>query len=492
VVVAVEAGAIEGRALDGVRAFRGIPYAAAPLAALRWRPPQPVTAWSGTRAAVSFGNDCLQHPLPTSIDPGSGLPMSEDCLYLNVWAPAGSKARRPVMVWIHGGGFTIGSGALAATDGAALTRQGVVVVTLNYRLGRFGFFAHPALTRAHPDEPTGNYGLMDQIAALEWVKRNIAAFGGDRADITVFGESAGGGSVLALMGSPMARGLFQKAIVESGGGRDQLPGLDHPAAATPAGDAAGRVFAAKAGLTDPDAAALRALPAEKVLGDLGFLNNSNRDDYAGMVIDGRVVTGNPAAIFARGAEAPVPLIIGFNSGELAGARAFTGAWTRQAAAKFGSREAALRKLYDPHGGDEGLTTDLLSDLVFVEPARFLARAHARAGHPVFLYQFDYVAEARRGAAQGAGHASEIPFVFDTVGGIDPKATAQDRATATAMSSYWTRFAATGNPNGGGQPTWPVYRVAADTLLNLSPAGPAPLSDRSRGRLDFLEESTGAP
>ena len=191
----VDSGPIEGRAAGGVAAFRGVPYAAAPVGELRWRPPQPIPAWTAPRDASRFGSDCVQHPLPTFIDPGSGQPMSEDCLYLNVWAPAQAKGK-PVMVWIHGGGFTVGSGAMAVADGAALARQGVVVVTLNYRLGRFGFFAHPALAR--PGEPTGNYAIMDQIAALQWVKRNIAAFGGDPANVTVFGESAGGGSVLAL------------------------------------------------------------------------------------------------------------------------------------------------------------------------------------------------------------------------------------------------------------------------------------------------------
>ena len=487
VAVPVENGVLGGRALDGVRAFRGIPYAAPPVGALRWRPPQPAPAWSGPREAIRFGADCLQHPLPTFIDPGSGQPTSEDCLYLNVWAPA-DGARHPVMVWIHGGGFTIGSGAMAATDGAALARKGVVVVTLNYRLGRFGFFAHPALTRDHPDEATGNYALMDQIAALAWVKRNIKAFGGDPAKVTLFGESAGGGSVIALMGSPAARGLFQQAIVESGGGRDDLPGLDRAAADYPAGNAAGQAFAAKAGLKDPDAAALRALPADKVLGDLDFINNRNRTDYAGMVIDGRIVTDNPAAIFARGEEAPVPLVIGFNSAELGGAKAFTAASTKQAAARFGPGEPALRKLYDPQGGEDGLATNFLSDVIFAEPARLLARAHAKAGRPTYLYQFSYVAQAKREKEPGAGHASEIPYVFDTVAEVDPKSTAQDRAAAAATSALWTSFALHGRPAAKGS-AWPAYG-AADTLMDIAPDGARPLSGRTRARLDFLEAAWG--
>ncbi|MDP3745723.1 MAG: carboxylesterase family protein [Phenylobacterium sp.] len=486
---AANSGPLEGRSAGGVAAFLGVPYAAPPVGDLRWRPPQPAPGWTAPRDASRFGSDCLQHPLPTFIDPGSGQPRSEDCLYLNVWAPAKAKGR-PVMVWIHGGGFTIGSGAMAVSDGAALSRQGVVVVTLNYRLGRFGFFAHPALAR--PGEPTGNYAIMDQIAALQWVKRNIAAFGGDPTNVTVFGESAGGGSVLALMGSPAARGLFHKAIVESGGGRDEMASLETPSADAPAGHAAGMAFAEKAGLKAPDAAALRALPAEKVLGDLAFFNNRNRDDYAGLMIDGQVVTGDPAAIFAWGEQAPVPLIIGFNSAELAGAKAVTGGWAKQAAARFGPAEAGLRKIYDPDGGDGGLASNFLSDLVFVEPARFLARAHARAGHPIFLYQFDYVAEAKRATTPGAGHATEIAYVFDAVGQVDPKASAQDRAMSAVVSRYWTAFAGHGDPNGAGLPSWPAYQSKADTLLNFTAAGAAPLAGRSAARLDYIEVSWPKP
>jgi len=484
-VATVDAGRLEGQAADGVRSFLGVPYAAPPVGALRWRPPQSAPAWSGTREASRFGSDCLQHPLPKFIDPGSGQPTSEDCLYLNVWAPAEAGAPRPVMVWIHGGGFTIGSGAKAESDGAALARKGVVVVTLNYRLGRFGFFAHPALTREHPDEAVGNYALMDQIAALTWVRRNIMAFGGDPANVTVFGESAGGGSVLALMGSPAARDLFHKAIVQSGGGRDALPRLDKAGPDYPAGYAAGQAFAARAGAVD--AAALRALPADKVLGDLDFINNRNRTDYSGMMVDGRIVTDDPAAIFARGEEAPVPLVIGFNSAELGGAPSFTAAWTRQAAARFGPREPALRKLYDPAGGGDGLATHFLSDLIFAEPARMLARAHAQAGRPTYLYQFSYVAEAKRAKEPGAGHASEIPYVFDTLARTSPKATAQDRAAAAAASARWTSFAAGGRPGAD----WPLYDPAADTLIDIGPAGAAPLSKRTRDRLDFLEAAGAA-
>jgi len=482
----VEAGRAVGRTKDGVTAFRGLPYAAAPVGALRWRPPQPAPAWTGERDASQYGADCLQHPLPAMIDPGSGLPTSEDCLYLNVWAPAGA-GKRPVMVWIHGGGFTIGSGGKLESDGAALARRGVVVVTLNYRLGRFGFFAHPALAREHPEEPQGNYGFMDQIAALKWVQKNIAAFGGDPRQVTIAGESAGGGSVLTLMGSPAAKGLFQRAIVESGGGRDTPSTLDKPGGETPAGYAAGEAFAAGAGLKEPDAAALRALPAKTVLGDLGFFGDRGRKDYAGPMIDGRIVTDRTSVIFARGDEAQVPLVIGFNSRELGGAKALIAGWAKQQAAKFGPREAELRRLYDPTGGEDGLLDDFLSDLVFVEPARFLAAAHARHGRPTHVYQFSYVAEAKHKPGDGAGHASEIPYVFGTIGLTDPKATAADRAVGDLASGLWAGFVTAGAPK-----TWPAYDAASDTLLDISAAGAKPLAGRTKARLDFLASTQPAP
>ena len=362
----------------------------------------------------------------------------------------------------------------------------------NYQLGRFGFFAHPALTREHPGEPTGNYGIMDQIAALKWVRRNIAAFGGDPANVTIFGESAGGGSVLALMGSPMSRGLFEKAMWSPGGGRDRLATLEAPSADAPAAYTAGQAFAARAGLENPGAAALRALPAASVLGDVDFANSGGRSDYSGMVIDGRVITDNPAGIFARGKESPVPTLIGFNSDELGALKAYAGDWVKRDASNFGPREAALRRTYDPRGGDEGLVGDFLSDLIFVEPARFLASSHAASGRPAFLYQFGYVAEAKRVKAGGAGHASEIPFVFDTVGEVDPAAGAEDRAEGALLSRYWTRFAATGDPNGAGDATWPAYRPATDILMDFKPAAAAPLSGRSHERLDFLRENSQAP
>jgi para-nitrobenzyl esterase len=486
--VRIDTGELAGEARDGVMVFKGVPYAAPPVGPLRWRPPQPAAAWNQVRPATAFSADCLQNRLPKFIDPtASDGPMAEDCLYLNVWAPAAKPAKpAPVMVWIHGGGFVVGSGASAAYDGAALVRQGVVVVSFNYRLGRFGFFAHPSLAAIQPGEPAGAYAIMDQVAALAWVKRNIAAFGGDPDNVTIFGESAGGGSVHVLMGSPAARGLFHKAIVQSGGGRDRLPGLDRDGSDAPAALKAGLAFSERTGASDP--AALRALPAKAVLGDLSLLNNRDRPDYAGLMNDGRVVVDDPEAVYARGGQAPVPLLIGFTSNEFGSMQSFTGDWTKQAAAKFGDREAGLRRLYDPDGGERQLKARFISDVIFAEPARHLAGLHAGAGQPVWLYRFAYVPLAKRPGQTDAYHASDVPFGFDTVGGAVKDAAEPDLAMGRTMSAYWAAFARTGDPNGAGRPTWPAYDAASDRLLEFANDGPRSIATPDRDRLDYIAQS----
>ena len=262
-----------GAAADGVVSWKGVPFAAPPVGDLRWRAPRPAPAWDGVRQASAYANDCMQQPFPSDAAP-LGTPPAEDCLYLNVWAPEKpAAAKLPVMVWIHGGGFVNGGSSPAVYDGSHFARRGVVFVSFNYRLGRFGFFAHPALTQEAAGGPLGNYGYLDQIAALRWVQKNVAAFGGDPGNVTLFGESAGGGSVNTLMISPLAKGLFHKAIVQSGGGRAggvmamrhaRQPGPD----GSPSGEANGLAFAKLAGVTGEDAAALaalRKLPAADVV-----------------------------------------------------------------------------------------------------------------------------------------------------------------------------------------------------------------------------------
>lgn len=448
--VAVDSGAVVGAALDGVTSFKGIPYAAPPVGALRWSAPAPVQPWSMPRDATAYGPDCMQNPLP-GIKPGE-RPMSEDCLTLNIWTPKLAKgAKLPVMVWIHGGGFVGGSGTLPETDGSLLAKRDVVIVSFNYRLGRFGFFAHPALSEG------GNWGLMDQIAALKWVQRNIAAFGGDPARVTIFGESAGGESVSRLMASPAAKGLFAGAIVASGGGRDDWPTLADA-------QAKGQAFAARAGAADP--AALRALPAETVLGSIALMSKED-DRYSGPITDGTIVPGNAGAIFAAGKQARIPYIIGSNDDELgfipAPFRAMVNGPVEKA---LGSAAAGVKAAY---ASEDEANRRLGGDAIFAEPALAFGLSQARAGAPTFLYRFGYVAEGQRKPDVGAVHASDIAFQF---GNLAPDATAADRTAAKLIGDYWTNFAKTGDPNGKGLPAWSRLDPAAPQLLSIGVAATA--------------------
>ncbi|MCW4461996.1 carboxylesterase family protein [Sphingomonas sp. BT-65] len=442
--VRVDSGALNGATTDGVAAFKGIPYAAPPVGERRWTRPAPVVPWTEPRDATRFGADCTQNPIPGDVS--RGAPMAEDCLFLNVWTPKpAASAKLPVMVWIHGGGFVAGSGALDVTDGAGLAKRGVVVVTFNYRLGRFGFFAHPALGAG------GNWGLMDQIAALHWVKRNIAAFGGDPANVTLFGESAGGQSVARLMASPVARSLFAKGIAASGGGRDRWPALAEA-------QAKGIAFAAKAGAAD--LAALRALPAETVRGGIAILNKEEAI-YSGPITDGAIVSGNADAIFAAGGQARIPFIAGSNDDELGFVPApFLPMVNGPVLKEFGAGAEAVKTAY---GSEEKATRHIAGDAIFGEPALALARRHARSGAPAWLYRFGYVAEGKREPGRGAGHASDVAFQF---GNLAADATPADRAAAERIMAYWTNFARSGDPNGNGLPAWSRLDPAKPELLAI--------------------------
>jgi para-nitrobenzyl esterase len=479
-VVRVDAGPLRGVAADSVVSFKGVPYAAPPVGPLRWRAPQPVAPWPGVRPADRYGAICVQRHDPA--DNGVGpLPMSEDCLTLNVFTPAaapggGERRGLPVMVWIHGGGYVNGSATAALYDGSALARQGVVVVTLNYRLGRLGFFAHPALTRERADSVLGNYGLLDVVAALQWVQRNAAAFGGDAGNVTIFGESAGGNAVERLMIAPAARGLFHKAIAQSGLGRDRSARLREGA---PSAEAAGQAFAESLGVRTRDAAALRAIPLERIVaaGDPPSLSYGG-----GPVLDGVLLTDEVDAAFARGAQARVPFLLGSNSAEFPWAREGTPLFA--AVAAFTAEERV--RLEAAYGGAEALSASVVSDLLFVEPARHLARLHARAGAPTFLYRFSALAASARDRFPGAPHASDRPYVFRTLGASPWRTAARDSALADTVSAYWVAFARSGDPNGGGRPRWPAAGASPDTLLDFTDDGPraAPVPDAER--LDALE------
>jgi para-nitrobenzyl esterase len=482
--VAIDAGHLRGVVVDSVAVFRGVPYAAPPVDLLRWRPPQPVKPWSDVRVANAYGNDCMQNRLPFDSAP-SDQPKSEDCLVLNVWAHAAKPfSALPVMVWIHGGGFVQGSGASLVYDAVHLGQRGVVVVTFNYRLGRFGFFAHPALMREAGNEPFGNYGLMDQIALLKWVRRNIAAFGGDPGNVTLWGESAGGASVNALLVCPAAQGLFHKAIIESGGGRDDWALLSQERRGKASAVATAKAFAEEAGVKADDAAALRAIPASKVLGWLSMINQQ-AETFSGAIVDGALVPTDVIRAFAQGKQARVPYLIGSNNYELT-LLPMIGRFTKTALEAFGAARAEVTKIYDPDGGRAELDKYLINDLFFAEPARFFARTMAQSGSPAWLYRFSYVPEAKRAKQAGATHASEVPFVFDTIGAAYAEATDQDRQTARELSDYWISFARSGDPNGGDRPVWPGYSPQTNDLLEFTSLGPVARKNLDKQRLDYLQ------
>ena len=423
-IVRTEGGQVAGAVEGGVVSWQGIPFAAPPVADLRWRAPQPVSPWTGVKQATAYGHDCMQKPFGGDAAP-LGTPPAEDCLYLNVWKPAAARGKLPVMVWIYGGGFVNGGASPPTYSGANLARKGVMFVSFNYRVGRFGAFAHPALTAAAADGlRSGNFGYLDQIAAMKWVKRNIAAFGGDPANVTVIGESAGGGSVHNLLTSPLSKDLFARAIIMSGGDGRVAEGVNPATAAETA-----LAFAESKGITrdDPQALAkLRALPADDVTDGLNLAQLFARTarNYMGPVADG-VVTVPARAAYEAGRFNKVPMMIGATSADI--------------------------------GGPTG---------AMIVGARDLSDVLADKGVPVHHYLFSYVAQSL--AAPGAGHATDIPFFFDTQAvKYGAATTPRDNAMGAAISSYLVNFAKTGNPDGKGLPRWPAHTRAAPAMMDFS-------------------------
>jgi para-nitrobenzyl esterase len=471
IVVAVDSGKLRGMNSNGLLIFKGIPYAEPPVGQRRWRPPVPVGPWIDIRPAVEFGADCEQ----TRRAWDTGRPdarMSEDCLTLNIWAPDGAPPGGwPVMFWIHGGSYTAGSSAQPVYDGARLAGRGVVLVTINYRLGRFGFFAHPALTREAAGAPVGNFGIMDQISALRWVKRNIAAFGGNPNNITIFGESAGGGSVNRLMISKAARGLFQRAIAQSGGGRERSKPLAEA-------EAIGKAFADDAGIQADDAAALRALPIDVIRGGAQLELETNR--FSGPMIDGQIIQEDVDTAFAAGRQASVPYIAGSNSDEIAIIAApLRPVVTAGFVAQLGDRAETIRQAY---GSLEAFQAHVMSDAIFSEPARYLTCAAAENG--AYLYRFDYVAEGERSQFGGAPHAYEIPFVFGTLDTLKVTATEEDRAMSEVMIEYWTGFAKAGSPSALNLTEWSKLAKGQQKMLLFASDGLKTASTQSSA-LDAL-------
>ena len=499
-VVTTESGQVQGAVKDGVLAFKGIPFAASPTGQLRWRAPQPVTPWKGVRNATEYALDCDQLPFPSDAAPlGAGT--SEDCLYLNVWKPAGSQtAKLPVMVWIYGGGFVNGGSSPLVYSGHHFAENGIVFVSFNYRVGRFGFFGYPALTQEHPEELHGNYGYMDQIAALKWVQRNIAAFGGDPSQVTVFGESAGGGSVLTLLTSPRSQGLYQRAIIESGGGRGLLMGQRYLSKTgpdgTPSAESLGVNFAKSNGITDTGPsglAQLRALPGDKVVNGLNMASMwQAASTYSGPMIDGAIVSESPQTAIVAGRWAKVPLIIGANSMDIGFPRGKT---MDEVFAPFGSNEEKAKALYNPDHSDNVMLVGMhiAADQMMVEPARLVARTVSSQGVPAYEYRFSYVAESLRDKLPGAPHATEIPYVFNTFDVVyKDKLTPADEAMSKKVHAYWVAFAKTGNPSAAGPPKWETQNSQTDFLMNFTNTGILTGPDLWKARLDLVEAMAEEP
>ena len=490
------AGTVEGVDQLRTQAFLGIPFAAPPVGNLRWRAPQPVPRSTGIRKATAFGASCMQSwPVPTfgpyTAEFVDTPAVSEDCLFLNLWRPKQGARNLPVFVWIHGGAFLGGSGAVPIYEASGLAARGAVVVTINYRVGVFGFFAHPGLSTENPQHTSGNYGLQDQVAALQWVHDNIAAFGGDPRRVTVSGQSAGAASIEALLVMPAARGLFQRAVVQSGPGI----GIGSPALAT--AEQTGAAFAKGAGATD--IAQLRALSAvrvqavmEKVLAEPG--PDAGRPNVPFLpVTDGRVLPADPDAPRAA-MTSIVPLMVGYTADEaLAPPPASIEQFERHVRSRYGASAARLLSLY-PHG----------TDAEAAESARILARdkymaalvlwidGRADAGRPpIFAYRFEQPVPVAQPPSFGAFHTAEVPYLF---GAMDTRLRPYgdaDRRVSTLLQDYWLNFMRSGDPNGPGLARWSRTPAGGVGVMALGPESTYTTAVSTPGRMAALREYAAA-
>jgi para-nitrobenzyl esterase len=466
-----------------ITVFRGVPFAAPPVGALRWRAPQAAAPWQGVRKADAFGANCVQNIVdarkPWTYEFMAHGATSEDCLYLNVWTPANSGGERhPVYVYLHGGGNTEGSGSVPVYDGSGLASKGLVVVTINYRLGAFGFLAHPELTQEAPYHASGNYGLLDQIAAVTWVKANIAAFGGDPARITVGGQSAGAFGVRNLIVSPLATGQFQRAIAESG---VSLTG----AVRTLADAESDGVRFARA-KSAASIAELRAMPAAAIAqSPVG-----GAPIRWGTVVDNYALLASEADAFTTGRFNDVAVLTGTNrdeGGAVPQPTATADAFHKQAQQRYGDRAAEFLALYSAASDEEARTAQNASarDVSRVTTSAWAAARGKTAKTPAFTYFWDHTLPGPDAAQYGAFHTSEVPYVMHTLAVSDRAFTADDRRLADTMSSYWANFVSSGDPNGTGLPHWPSVSERPDATMNVGDTfAPIPLAG-SADKLQLL-------
>ena len=475
--LAIDSGLIKGTMDGDVRVYKGIPYAAPPIGEMRWKPPQPVASWDAARDCTEFGFSCPFVPYPpdslwTGPEWDDPAEQSEDCLHLNVWTAAkSSDEKRPVMVWIHGGSLKYESGSVGAYGGANLARKGVVVVTINYRLGPFGFLAHPELTRESEHDSSGNYGVLDQIAALRWVQRNIAAVGGDPDRVTIFGESAGSWSVNFLVASPLAEGLFHRAIGQSGAGFGPMTHLTDERPGHPAAEQTGLLLASALGSEDAPAslAAMRATPAEEILATFNDMPGSRTVP----AVDGWVFPDEIETIFEEGRQNRVPLIVGSNADEGStyvgeNAPATIKDFRVFAENRFGNFAEDFLNVYAVDNDSDALEaySAVRGDSWFGCQMRTWARLTAASGTRAWLYRFTRVPPILESERYGSHHGAEIVYVIGNfhLASFEPEP--EDQLLSETMSGYWVNFAKTGDPNGAGLPEWPAYETEGEPYMEF--------------------------
>jgi len=488
-IVKAPSGDVEGRLEGELRVFKGIPFALPPVGSARWRPPSPMPRWAGVKKVTEYGAACWQ-PKPTlsTIYTRNPMPMSEDCLTLNIWTPIHAN-NAPVFFWIYGGALVGGASREETYDGARIASHGVVVVSINYRLGVLGWLAHPELSKESRLGVSGNYGLLDQIEALKWVQRNIRAFGGDPSNVTIAGESAGALSVMYLMAAPPARGLFAKAITESAY-MISTPELRKASFGSPSAEESGMKLAAA--LHAPDIAAMRAMDAEKL---------SLAAPAAGYApwgtIDGHLMLRQLVDVFDKGEQAPVPILAGFNSGEIRSLRILA----PQVPANAAAYETTIRERYAdladeflrlyPSANLQESVLATARDALYGWTAQRLVRKQTALGQPSFLYFWDHGYPAADAAGLHGFHASELPYVFGTFDGTPPlwpkiPATPREKSLSDAMIGYWTSFARTGKPEAANAPDWPAFGTAGSYMAFEEI--PKPSEHLLPGMYEFIEET----